>query len=178
MLDVWGETVESRSRESALHSILLGVCSMESFSDFFCNSLHLLCWYVFDVLRVHEFSMTISWKPRDHMDVRMWHAHSSNISDHPLCVHGLLESLRDHPNGFEVPSSFRTIRDPTMMLPRAKCRSVTGSPVEGFSGYPLDARTTTTEADLEVSGNGGLSELAAIALRCANSPLLTSGIIP
>src|SRR2546427_6724395 len=32
---------------------------------------------------------------------------------------------------------------------------------EGFSGYPLDARTTTTDADLEDSGIGGLSELAA-----------------
>src|SRR6266568_8487281 len=64
------------------------------------------------------------------------------------------------------------------MLLLAEGRSVTGSPVEGFSGYPLDARTTTTDADLEDSGIGCLSELAATALRCANSPPFTSGIIP
>src|SRR5439155_227711 len=186
-LNVWWETVESGSRESALHSILFGVCSMESFSDFFCNSLHLFCWYVLHVLCIHEFCMTISWKSRDHMDVRVWHAHSSNISDHPPCVHGLLESLRDHPNGLEVPSSFRAdstlgpvavtlrTRPPDVtscpfgvlavpawnmtMLLLAKGRSAISSPAEGFSGYPLDARTTTTDADSEDSGNGGLSEL-------------------
>ena len=64
------------------------------------------------------------------------------------------------------------------MLLLGKGRSAISSPAEGFSGYPLDARTTTTEADLEDSGNGGLSELAAIALRCAKNPLLASGIIP
>src|SRR5207253_10255283 len=95
---------------------------MASFSDCFCNSHHLFCWYVLHVLCIHEFCMTISWKSRDHMDVRVWHAHSSNISDHPLCVHGLLESLRDHPNGLEVPSSFRDIPDPTMMLLRVDQR--------------------------------------------------------
>src|SRR5205807_3637127 len=121
-LDVWWETVESGSRESALRNILPGVCSMEFLSDCFCNSLHLFCGYVFDVLRAHEFSMTISWKSRDHMDVRVWHAHSSNIGDYPLRVHGLLESLRDHPNGLEVPSSFRDIPDPTMMLLRGDQR--------------------------------------------------------
>src|SRR5439155_6009871 len=60
----------------------------------------------------------------------------------------------------------------------AKGRSAISSPAEGFSGYPLDARTTTTVADLEVSGNDGLSDLAVIALRCAKNPLLASGIIP
>src|SRR5207245_7553587 len=59
-LNVRWETVESGSRESALHSILLGVCSMKSFSDFFCNSLHLLCWYIFDVLLVHVLSVSLS----------------------------------------------------------------------------------------------------------------------
>ena len=60
MLDVWWETVESEGRESALHSILLGFRSMEAVSDFFRNSLHLFRRYVFDVLCVREFSMTIS----------------------------------------------------------------------------------------------------------------------
>jgi len=64
------------------------------------------------------------------------------------------------------------------MLLLANGRSAISSPVEGFSGYPLDARTTTTDADLEDSGSGGLSELAATALRCADSPSFTSGIIP
>src|SRR6266699_5821979 len=66
----------------------------------------------------------------------------------------------------------------TTMLLLAKGRSVISSPAEGFSGYSLDARTTTTDADLEDSGNGVLSELVATALRCANSPPFTSGIIP
>src|SRR2546429_7020037 len=65
LLDVWWETVESGGRESALHSILLGFRSMEAVSDFVYNSPHLFRRYVFDVLRAHEFSMTISWKPRD-----------------------------------------------------------------------------------------------------------------
>src|SRR5207249_12165317 len=122
LLDVWWETVESGGRESALHSILLGFRSMEAVSDFVYNSPHLFRRYVFDVLRAHEFSMTISWKPRDHMDVSVWHAHSSNISDHPLRVHRLLKSLRDHANCLEVPSSFRDVPDPAMMLLRGPLR--------------------------------------------------------
>src|SRR2546428_12893960 len=122
MLDVWWATVESGGRESALHSILLGFRSMEAVSDFVCNSPHRVRRYVFDVLCVREFSMTISWKPRDPMDVRMWHAHSSNIGDHPLRGHRLLKSLRDHANCLEVPSSFRDIPDPAMMLLRGDQR--------------------------------------------------------
>src|SRR5437762_10740597 len=108
MLDVWWETVESGGRESALHSILLGFRSMEAVSDFVCNSPHLFCGNIFDVLRAHEFSMTISWKPRDHMDVRVWHAHSSNISDYPLRVHRLLKSLRDHERSEEHTSELQS----------------------------------------------------------------------
>src|SRR5438132_4269408 len=110
-----------RSRVST-PSILLGVFPMESFSDFFCNSLHLFYWYVLHVLCIHEFCMTVSWKSWDHMDVRVWYAHSSNISNYPLRVHGLLESLRDHANGLEVPSSFRDIPDPAMMFLRGDQR--------------------------------------------------------
>src|SRR2546422_9889984 len=95
---------------------------MKAVSDLFSNSLHFFWRDVFDVLYVHEFCMTISWKSRDHMDVRVWHAHSSNISDYPLCVHGLLESLRDHLNSLEVSSSFRDVPDPTMMLLRGDQR--------------------------------------------------------
>src|SRR5438445_7951386 len=114
-----GGRLSSREVESQhIHSILLGVRSMEAFSDFFCNSLHLFCWYVLDVLCIHEFSMTVSRKSRDHMDVRVWYAHSSNISNYPLRVHGLLKSLRDHANCFEVPSSFRDIPDPAMLFVR------------------------------------------------------------
>lgn len=91
---------------------------MEAVSDFFCDSLHLFCWYVFDVLCVHEFCMTISGKSWDHMDVRMRHAHSSNISDHPFRVHRLLKYLRDRANSLEVPSGFWDVPDPAMVLLR------------------------------------------------------------
>src|SRR2546429_1415562 len=116
--DVAVTGVQTCALPISLHSILLGFRSMEAVSDFVYNSPHLFRRYVFDVLRAHEFSMTISWKPRDHMDVSVWHAHSSNISDHPLRVHRLLKSLRDHANCLEVPSSFRDVPDPAMMLLR------------------------------------------------------------
>src|SRR5207244_12877249 len=112
-----GGRLLSREVESH-HSIpfLLDVCPVESFSDFFCNFLHLLCWYVFDVLRVHEFSMTISCKPRAYIDVLVLHAHSFNISDHTIYLEGLLPSLRDYPYSLVVFSSFAVVQYPTSML--------------------------------------------------------------
>src|SRR5260370_2436503 len=97
---------------------------MKAVSDFFSNSLHLFWWYVLDVLGVHEFCVTISWKSRDHMDVRVWDAHSSNVSNHPFRVRGLLEGLLDHANGLEgsprpcnVPPPSRILPSPTPRLP-------------------------------------------------------------
>src|SRR5207249_9989663 len=69
LLDVWWEAVESGGRESALHSILLGFRSMDAVSDFVCNSHHLLCGYVFDVLLVHELSMNFAWEHRAYIVV-------------------------------------------------------------------------------------------------------------
>src|SRR5881296_1527488 len=129
--------VNSPSRNSAIRSLivdgrllsrelgrrpslpnLLSVGSMEAVSDLFSNSLHFFWRDVFDALGVHEFCVTISWKSRDHMDVRVWHAHSSNVSNDPFRVHGLLEGLRDRTNRLEVSSSFRNVPDPSMMLLR------------------------------------------------------------
>src|SRR5256884_1413482 len=63
--DVAVTGVQTCALPISLHSILLGFRSMEAVSDFVYNSPHLFRRYVFDVLRAHEFSMTISWKPRD-----------------------------------------------------------------------------------------------------------------
>src|SRR5213592_1889695 len=93
LLDVWWETVESGGRESALHSILLGFRSMEAVSDFVCNSPHLFCGNIFDVLRANQLSITNYCKPRDHMYVRLCHANSTNHSDYPPRIHRLLNSL-------------------------------------------------------------------------------------
>src|SRR5438034_10640756 len=102
MLDVWWETVESGGRESALHSILLGFRSMEAVSDFVCNSPHLFCGNIFDVLRADELSMTISCTTRYHMHMRVWSAHSSNICDYLLGFHRLLKTEHEHPRCYEV----------------------------------------------------------------------------
>ena len=59
---------------------------MKAIPDFFGESLHLFWSYVFDVLGIHEFGVTVSGKSWDHMDVRVWHAHSSDVGDNPFGV--------------------------------------------------------------------------------------------
>ena len=52
------------------------------------------------------------------------------------------------PEVTSVPFEFLAVPEwNTTMLLLANVRTVIGSPVEGLSGYPLDARTTTTDAE-------------------------------
>lgn len=91
---------------------------METVSDSLSNSLHFFRWYGFDVLCVDEFCVTISGKSGDHVDMRVWHAHPSYVSDYPFRTHSLLEGLRDQTDCFEVSSRLRDIPDPAMMILR------------------------------------------------------------
>src|SRR5712664_626327 len=101
-LIVDGRPLSRRLEGDHLVPNLVGVGSMKAVFDLFSNSLHFFWRDVFDALGVHEFCVTISWKSRDHVDVRVWHAHSSNVSNDPFRVHRLLEGFRDRTNRLEV----------------------------------------------------------------------------
>src|ERR1700745_1052154 len=84
LFDFFWESVESGGRKSALPFIFPGVQSMKAIPDLFGDSFHLFRSYVFDVLGIHEFGVTVSGKSRDHMDVGVWQVHSSAGREHPL----------------------------------------------------------------------------------------------